>query len=37
MAVPMASPHHRTAAYAGLGKPRPFIPVPSKRSVEFRF
>jgi hypothetical protein len=33
----MASPHHQTAAYAGLGKPRPFIPVPSKRSVEFRF
>ena len=37
MAVPMASPHNRPAAYAGLGKPRPFIPVPPKRGVEFRF
>jgi hypothetical protein len=37
MAVPMASPHNRPAAYAGLGKPRPFIPVSPKRSVEFRF
>jgi hypothetical protein len=33
----MANPHNRAAAYAGLGKPRPFIPVPPKRSVEFRF
>src|SRR3984893_16654211 len=37
MAVPVASPHKRPAAYAGFGKPRPFIPVPPKRSVEFRF
>src|ERR1700730_14922069 len=32
-----ASPHNRPAAYAGLGKPRPFIPVPPQRNVEFRF
>src|ERR1700716_272126 len=37
MAVPMASPHNRAAAYAGLAKPRPFIAVPPKRSVEFLF
>jgi hypothetical protein len=37
MAVPMASPHNRPAACAGFAKPRPFIPVPPKRSVEFRF
>src|SRR3984893_8822004 len=36
-AVPVASPHKRPAAYARFGKPRPFIPVPPKRSVEFRF
>src|SRR5271166_4429901 len=28
---------YRTAPYAGLGKPSPFIPVPPKRGVEFRF
>jgi hypothetical protein len=37
MAVPVASPHERPAAYARFGKPRPFIPVPPKRRVEFRF
>ncbi len=37
MAVPVASPHTLPAAYAGLGNPRPFIPVPPKRSIEFRF
>jgi len=37
MAMPMASPHNRSATYAGLGKPRPFISVPPKCSVEFRF
>jgi hypothetical protein len=37
MAVPVASPHNRAAAYAGFAKPRPFITVPPKRSVEFRF
>jgi hypothetical protein len=37
MAVPVASPHTLPAAYAGLGNPRPFIPVPPKRSTEFRF
>ena len=37
MAVPMASPHNRAAAYAGFAKLRPFISVPPKRSVEFRF
>src|SRR5450631_3513338 len=37
MAVPVASPHNRAVAYAGLGKPRPFIPVPPKRCIEFRF
>jgi hypothetical protein len=37
MAVPVASPHDRAAAYAGLGKPRPLIPVPPQRNVEFRF
>jgi hypothetical protein len=37
MAVPVASPHNRAAAYAGFAKPRPLIPVPLKRSVEFRF
>jgi hypothetical protein len=37
MAVPVASPYNRPAAYAGLGKPRPFISVPPKRSIEFRF
>jgi hypothetical protein len=37
MAVPVASPDKRPAAYARFGKPRPFIPVPPKRSVEFRF
>jgi hypothetical protein len=37
MAVPMASPHTRPAACAGLGKPRPFIPVSPKHGVEFRF
>src|SRR6202043_2595166 len=37
MAVPVASPHKRPAAHARFGKPRPFIPVPPKRNVEFRF
>lgn len=37
MAVPVASAHNRPAAYAGLGKPRPLIPVPPQRDVEFRF
>jgi hypothetical protein len=37
MAVPVASPYNRPGADAGLGKPRPFIPVPPKRGVEFRF
>jgi hypothetical protein len=37
MAVPVAIPYNRPAADAGLGKPRPFIPVPPKRGVEFRF
>jgi hypothetical protein len=37
MAVPVANPHTLPAAYAGLGKPRPFIPVPQKRSIAFRF
>ena len=37
MAMPVASPYNRPATYAGFGKPRPFIPVPPKRSVEFRF
>jgi hypothetical protein len=37
MAVPVASPHTLPAAYAGLGNPRPFMPVPPKRSIEFRF
>src|SRR5207344_3039433 len=31
------SAHNRPAAYAGLGKPRPLIPVPPQRDVEFRF
>jgi hypothetical protein len=30
-------PFYRPAAAAGLGKARPFIPVPPKRSIEFRF
>jgi hypothetical protein len=37
MAVPEAGPYNRSAADAGLGKLRPFIPVPLKRGVEFRF
>jgi hypothetical protein len=37
MAVPVASPYNRPGADAGLGKPRPLIPVPPKRGVEFRF
>ena len=37
MAVPVASLHTLPAAYAGLGNPRPFMPVPPKRSIEFRF
>jgi hypothetical protein len=36
MAVPVASPHNRPAAYAGLGKPRPFIPVPPQRIATTR-
>jgi hypothetical protein len=36
MAVPVADRHNRPNAYAGPGKPRPLIPVPPKRSVEFR-
>ena len=35
--VPVASPHNQPAAYAGLGKPRPLIPAPPQRNVEFRF
>jgi hypothetical protein len=34
---PVASPHTLPAAYAGLGNPRPFLPVPPKRSIAFRF
>jgi hypothetical protein len=37
MAVPVASLYNRPGADAGLGKPRPFIPVPPKRGIEFRF
>jgi hypothetical protein len=37
MAVPVAGPPNRAAACACFGGPRPFIPVPPKRSVEFRF
>jgi hypothetical protein len=37
MAVPMASPRNRAAAYAGFAKPRPLISDPPKRSAEFRF
>jgi hypothetical protein len=37
MAVPMASPRNRAAAYAGFAKPRPLITVPPQRSVEFCF
>ena len=34
MAVPVASPSRQLAA---LSNPRPFIPVPPKRSIQFRF
>src|SRR6202023_3570811 len=37
MTVPITRPFYRPAAAAGLGKARPFIPVPPKRSIEFRF
>jgi hypothetical protein len=37
MTVPVTRPFYRPAAAAGLGKARPFIPVPPKRSIEFRF
>jgi hypothetical protein len=37
MAMPVASPSHRSAAYDRFGKPRPLIPIPPQRSVEFRF
>ena len=34
MAVPVASPHNRAAAYAGFAKPRPFITVPPCINIE---
>jgi hypothetical protein len=37
MAVPVARLHNRPAARTSFDKPRPFIPVPSKHGVEFRF
>ena len=37
MAMPVASPYHRSAAYGCFSKPRSLIPVPPQRSVEFRF
>src|SRR5208283_1691447 len=37
MAVLVASPYNRSASDAGLGKLSPFIAVPPKRDVGFRF
>jgi len=37
MAMPVASPCHRSAAYDRFGKPRSLITVPPQRNVEFRF
>jgi hypothetical protein len=37
MAVPVARLHNRLTACASFGKPRPLIPVSTKRHVEFRF
>ena len=37
MAMPVASPYQRSAAYGRFGKPRSLIPFPPQHSVEFRF
>jgi hypothetical protein len=37
MAVSVASSYDRLAAGPGLGKLRPFVPIPPKRGGEFRF
>jgi hypothetical protein len=37
MAVPVARLYNRLTACASFGKPRPLIPVSTKRHVEFRF